>query len=75
MSEEYQIEDEIEKFREEFDPLYKDVQNRIKDKVITKFLLTIQQQNKELSELRKENTLLKNQLTYIKAYTPKQIRF
>ena len=65
MSEEYQIEDEIEKFREEFDPLYKDVQNRIKDKVITKFLLTIQQQNKELSELRKENTLLKNQLTYI----------
>ena len=38
MSEEYQIEDEIEKFREEFDPLYKDVQNRIKDKVITKFL-------------------------------------
>ena len=43
----------------------KDMQNEIKDKVITKYLYLIEQQNKELTELRKENALLKNQLTYI----------
>ncbi len=48
-----------------YDPILKEVQNEIKDKVITKYLTTIQQQSKELNELRKENTLLKNQLTYI----------
>ena len=48
-----------------YDPILKEVQNEIKDKVITKYLSTIQQQSKELNELRKENTLLKNQLTYI----------
>ena len=48
-----------------YDPILKEVQNEIKDKVITTYLSTIQQQSKELNELRKENTLLKNQLTYI----------
>ena len=48
-----------------YDPILKEVQNEIKDKVITKYLSTIQQQSKELNELRKENILLKNQLTYI----------
>ena len=37
----------------------------IKDKVISKNLFLIEQQAKELLELKKENTLLKNQLTYI----------
>ena len=41
------------------------MQNQIKDKVITKYLGTIENQAKELSDLKKENTLLKNQLTYI----------
>ena len=45
--------------------LVKDMQNEIKDKVINKYLYLIEQQSKELTELRKENTLLKNQLTYI----------
>ena len=45
--------------------LVKDMQNEIKDKVITKYLYLIEQQSKELTELRKENALLKNQLTYI----------
>jgi hypothetical protein len=45
--------------------LLKDVQNEIKDKVISKYLLTIEHQAKELDQLKKENTLLKNQLTYI----------
>ena len=45
--------------------LLKEVQNEIKDKVISKYLLTIEHQAKELDQLKKENTLLKNQLTYI----------
>ena len=45
--------------------LFKEVQNEIKDKVISKYLYTIEHQAKELAQLRKENTLLKNQLTYI----------
>ena len=45
--------------------LNKDMQNEIKDKVITKYLYLLEHQAKELNELRKENTLLKNQLTYI----------
>ena len=65
MSEENQIQPEEEEKKLEYDSIYKEIQNRIKDKVISKFLLTIQQQSKELTELRKENTLLKNQLTYI----------
>ena len=65
MSEENQIQNEEEFDKSYYDPILKEVQNGIKDKVITKFLSTIQQQSKELNELRKENTLLKNQLTYI----------
>ena len=65
MSEENQIQPEEEEKKFEYDSIYKEIQNGIKDKVISKFLLTIQQQSKELTELRKENTLLKNQLTYI----------
>ena len=65
MSEENQIQEGEEKTNKEYDSIYKEIQNGIKDKVISKFLLTIQQQSKELTELRKENTLLKNQLTYI----------
>ena len=45
--------------------LFKEIQNQIKDKVITKYLTLIEHQAKELTELKKENTLLKNQLTYI----------
>lgn len=65
MSEENQIKESEENKKQEYDSVYKEIQNGIKDKVISKFLLTIQQQSKELTELRKENTLLKNQLTYI----------
>ena len=45
--------------------LFKEIQNEIKDKVITKYLTLLEHQAKELTELKKENTLLKNQLTYI----------
>jgi hypothetical protein len=45
--------------------LLKEVQNEIKDKVISKYLYKIEHQAKELDQLKKENTLLKNQLTYI----------
>ena len=65
MSEENQIPNKEDFNKSEYEPILKEVQNEIKDKVITKYLLTIQQQSKELNELRKENTLLKNQLTYI----------
>ena len=51
--------------KSQFYDLFKDIQNQIKDKVITKYLYLLQQQDKELRELRQENTLLKNQLTYI----------
>jgi len=49
----------------QFYDLFKEIQNEIKDKVISKFLYTIEQQAKELQQMKKENTLLKNQLTYI----------
>ena len=49
----------------QFDDPIKDMQNQIKDKVISKYLLLIEHQAKELSELKRENALLKNQLTYI----------
>ena len=65
MSEENQIPSKEDFNKSEYEPILKEVQNEIKDKVINKYLLTIQQQSKELNELRKENTLLKNQLTYI----------
>ena len=51
--------------KSQFFDLFKEIKNEIKDKVITKYLYLIEHQAKELSELKKENTLLKNQLTYI----------
>ena len=51
--------------RSQFYDLFKEIQNEIKDKVISKFLYTIEQQAKELQQVKKENILLKNQLTYI----------
>ena len=54
-----------EKDRSQYYDLFKEIQNEIKDKVITKFLYTIEQQAKELQQVKKENVLLKNQLTYI----------
>ena len=45
--------------------LFKEIQNEIKDKVISKYLYTIEHQAKELAQLKKENTILKNQITYI----------
>jgi len=51
--------------RSQFYDLFKEIQNEIKDKVISKFLYTIEQQHKELTQVKKENILLKNQLTYI----------
>jgi hypothetical protein len=63
MEENKSVESGIDK--SQFYDLFKEIQNQIKDKVITKYLYLLQQQDKELTELRKENTLLKNQLTYI----------
>ena len=51
--------------KSQFNDLFKEMKNEIKDKVITKYLHIIEQQAKELDELKKENILLKNQLTYI----------
>ena len=51
--------------KSQFYDSYKEIQNQIKDKVITKQLILISNQAKEITELRKENILLKNQLTYI----------
>ena len=51
--------------RSQFYDLFKEIQNEIKDKCITRFLYTIEQQAKELQQVKKENILLKNQLTYI----------
>ena len=65
MSEENQVHDTIENLKSDYHYIYKEIQGGIKDKVITKFLSTIQQQSKELTELKKENIMLKNQLTYI----------
>ena len=63
MSDNKSEENDIDK--SQYYEVVKDMQNEIKDKVITKYLHLIENQAKELDELRKENTLLKNQLTYI----------
>ena len=49
--------------RSQFYDLFKEIQNQIKDKVITRYLHLIEHQAKENTELKKENILLKNQLT------------
>ena len=51
--------------KSQFYDLFKEMQNEIKDKVITKYLYLLEHQAKEITELKKENILLKNQLTYI----------
>ena len=51
--------------RSQFYDLFKEIKNEIKDKVITKYLYLLENQAKEITELKKENMLLKNQLTYI----------
>ena len=43
MSEENQIKESEENKKQEYDSVYKEIQNGIKDKVISKFLLTIKQ--------------------------------
>lgn len=55
----------IEFDRSQFFDLYRDIQNEIKDKVISKLLLTVQKQHKELTILKQENNSLKNHLSYI----------
>ena len=45
--------------------LYKEIQNEIKDKVISKLLMKVQTMYKELTDLKTENTSLKNHLSYI----------
>ena len=42
--------------------LIKEIQSEIREKVITKLLTQIQQQEKELSMYKKENSLLKSNL-------------
>ena len=57
---------DIEEFNKpQINDLYKEIQNEIKDKVITKLLLTVQNQYKELMILKQENISLKSHLTYI----------
>ena len=48
-----------------FQNIYKSMQNEIKDEIITKLLHKIEVITKELELLRKENTNIKNHLTYI----------
>ena len=55
----------IEFDRSQFFDLYREIQNEIKDKVISKLLLTVQKQHKELTILKQENNSLKNHLSYI----------
>ena len=45
--------------------LYKEIQNEIKDKVISKLLLKVQNMYKELTELKAENTIYH---IYLKEY-------
>lgn len=56
---------EVSVDRSQYYDLIKEIQNEIKEKIITKLLTQIQQQDKELTMYKKENNLLKNQLTYV----------
>ena len=56
---------ENEKNNSKYYNLYKIIQNAIKDKIIDKHLFIIESQSKEITQLKKENILLKNHLTYI----------
>ena len=57
MSEENQIQAEEDDKKLEYDSIYKEIQNGIKDKVISKFLLTIQQLTSAYHYERRELTL------------------
>ena len=57
------IDDESEELQKY--ELNKEIQNEIKDKVISKLLLTVEKQYKELMVIKKENESLKTHLTYI----------
>ena len=55
--------DEFDK--SQFFDLNREIQSEIKDKVLTKLLITVQNQAKEIKALKKENTSLKDHLSYI----------
>lgn len=48
-----------------FKNIYKNCQNEIKDKIITKLLLKIEQQNKKINLLEKENKKIKDNFIYV----------
>ena len=51
--------------KSQFFDIIREIQNEIKDKVLTKLLTTVQNQAKEIKILKKENTSLKDHLSYI----------
>ena len=57
------IDDETEELQKY--ELNKEIQNEIKDKVISRLLLAVERQYKELMAIKKENESLKSHLTYI----------
>ena len=63
MENNYYENDEFDK--SQFYDLFRDIKNEIKDKVITRLLITVQNYYKELNFLREENISLKNHLAYI----------
>ena len=63
MENNYYENDEFDK--SQFYDLFREIKNEIKDKVISKLLLTVQNQYNELIFLRKENISLKKHLSYI----------
>lgn len=48
-----------------FENIYKNCQNEIKDQIITKLLSKIEQQNKKIDLLEKENKKIKDNFTYV----------
>ena len=48
-----------------FENIYTNCQNEIKDQIISKLLTKIEQQNKKINELEKENKKLKDNFTYV----------
>ena len=51
--------------KSQFYDLMREIQNEVKEKVISKLLTQIQQLDKELAMYKKETKMLKNQLTYV----------
>lgn len=58
-------EETIKFYRSKFYILYRDIKNEIREKVISKLLLTVEKLHKELTFLKQENICLKNHLSYI----------